>query len=125
MITARLPARPQSAALAREKVRTLLGADAADDFMHSCVLVVSELVANAAEHAEEPARATVDLGLELTPAGLAVTVSDSGSGLRLSPVQREERGLGLNIVTALAREYTIASTPSGTTIRALVARPTL
>jgi serine/threonine-protein kinase RsbW len=123
VITARLPARPQSAALARERVRELLGADAGEDFTHSCVLVVSELVANAAEHAQEPAQATVDLGLELTPVGLAVTVSDSGSGLRLSPVQREERGLGLNIVTAIAHDYTIASTPDGTTIRVLVARP--
>lgn len=120
---ARLPARPQSAALARDHVRRLLGTDAGEDFTYSCVLVVSELVANAAEHAEEPSQDTVDLGLELTPVGLAVTVSDSGSGLRLRPVEREERGLGLNIVTALAHDYTIASTPNGTTIRVVVARP--
>lgn len=122
MIT-RLPARPQSAALARVKVRDLLGPDATEAFAYSCALVVSELVANAAEHATAT-EDSVELALELTSDGLAVTVTDSGTGLWLKPARREERGLGLNIVTAIARDYTIASTPYGTTIRVLVARQT-
>ena len=101
----------------------MLGPGAPAAFAYDCALVVSELVANAAEHASKPGRDTVDVTLELTADGLAVTVCDSGSGLQLGQVRREERGLGLNIVTALARDYTIASTPSGTTIRVLVARP--
>ena len=109
--------------MARLKVRDVLGPGASEVFVNDCALVVSELVANAAEHAREPARDTVGVTLELTDDGLAVTVRDSGSGLRLRQVQHEERGLGLNIVTALARDYTIASTRSGTTIRAVVARP--
>jgi anti-sigma regulatory factor (Ser/Thr protein kinase) len=123
-VIARLPARPESAAVARLKVRGVLGPGASEVFAQDCALVVSELVANAAEHAREPAGDTVEVTLELTADGLAVTVRDSGSGLRLRPPdQREERGLGLNIVTALARDYTIVSAPSGTTIRVLVARP--
>ena len=102
----------------------MLGPDVSDEFVSSCTLVVSELVANAAEHATGAAEETIDLSLELTAAGLALSVSDAGGGLRIGPVQQEERGLGLNIVTALARDYTIASTPHGTTIRALVARQT-
>jgi anti-sigma regulatory factor (Ser/Thr protein kinase) len=121
-VISRLPARPQSAALARLKVRDVLGPDVAEAFAYDCELVVSELVANAAEHATAAVDDSVELALELIADGLVVTVTDSGGGLRFRPVQREARGLGLQIVSALARDYTIASTPAGTTIHVLVPR---
>ena len=121
-MTVRLPARPDSAALARHEVRDLLGPDAAEPFVSRCVLVVSELVADAIEHRAEPAQVDVDLTLELTRVGLSMTVSDSGEGLYIRPARRAERRLGLDIVAALACDYTISSTPYGTTIRALVPR---
>ncbi|WTU05533.1 ATP-binding protein (plasmid) [Kitasatospora sp. NBC_00070] len=113
-----LPRRPESAGTARRLARTALdewGVDGgpADQIL----LVVSELVTNAVEHAQPP----VALHLHRpTPGGtLRVEVDDGGpathEGAWAASCRPEECGRGTSIIDSLATTHGTRTLPHGTT----------
>ncbi|GAA1939045.1 ATP-binding protein [Kitasatospora viridis] len=101
-----LPHSPRSARTARRLAHAALrrwGTDA--DTVDQALLVVSELVTNAVEHALPP----VTLRLSRHPHALHIEVADGGPAARdgawTAGCMPEEHGRGLAIVTAIAREH--------------------
>lgn len=111
--------RPETAAAARRIVTDALDAWQADpDVCDGVVLVVSELVTNAVEHAEPP----LALHLRHEDAdGIRVAVSDGGparsAGDWTASCEEDEHGRGLNIVEALADTHGTHHHDNGTTTR--------
>ncbi|MEV7676658.1 ATP-binding protein [Streptomyces sp. NPDC088752] len=111
--------RPETAAAARHIVIDALDAWQVDpDVCDSVVLVVSELVTNAVEHAEPPL--ALHLRHEDTD-GIRVAVSDGGpsrsAGAWTASCEEDEHGRGLNIVDALADTRGMHHHDNGTTTR--------
>jgi hypothetical protein len=102
---ATLPCTPQSARPARSLVTIVLSVWALDDLAEDTVLVVDELVANAARHTTG-ARLRVSI---TRPGGrlVRVAVTDHSPELPvlLRPDERDEHGRGLLLVTALATSW--------------------
>jgi GAF domain-containing protein/anti-sigma regulatory factor (Ser/Thr protein kinase) len=80
------------------------------------VLAANELCANAIEHAIAPAQAAIEVAGELE--GRTVTVEVRDFGTWREPVERDDRGFGLPLVTALMDELEITPGPDGTRSRA-------
>jgi len=102
---------PQSAGLARRFVRTHAQAALPDSSLPTVELLTSELVTNAVVHG----RSAFDLSLILTRRCAVVVVV----GLHLATAlqqpyeQAREGGWGLNLVAALAHEWSIDANPDG------------
>ncbi|MEE1928166.1 ATP-binding protein [Streptomyces sp. TRM 70351] len=100
-----LPRQPESAAVARRLVRAACGAWGLDDLAEKGALIVSELVANAVQHARrESIRVVVD---RPGAARVRIGVADFS---RAWPVEREagdgdEDGRGLLVMAALAADW--------------------
>ncbi|MEU6732871.1 ATP-binding protein [Streptomyces physcomitrii] len=100
-----LPRRPESAATARRLLRTACAAWGLDDVAEDGAVVVSELVANAVQHARrECIRVVVERPAERT---VRVAVADLS---RVRPVPRApedgaECGRGLFLVAMLAADW--------------------
>ncbi|MYR45530.1 ATP-binding protein [Streptomyces sp. SID5910] len=100
-----LPRRPESAATARRLLRTACAVWGLDALAEDGALIVSELVANAVQHARrESIRVVID---RLGAARVRVGVADFS---RARPVKREadddeEGGRGLRLVAALAADW--------------------
>ncbi|MET7639357.1 ATP-binding protein [Streptomyces sp. NPDC005438] len=100
-----LPREPESAATARRLVRAACAAWHLDDLAEEGALVVSELVANAVQHARrESIRVVVERAAQDV---VRVAVADLS---RERPVEREadddeEGGRGLLLVAALAADW--------------------
>ena len=62
-------------------------------------LIVSELMINAIKYGEGPVR----VGLRRVPAGLEVVVEDGGRGFPDSFDPRRRSGLGMRLISALAK----------------------
>lgn len=107
-----LPRDPASLAIAREHVRRQLHAWALPALVEAAVLVVSELAANAVEHA----RSDFDLRLEVRDTrALRVEVLDRGHGspdLR-TPDRSAERGRGLQLVSQIAASWGVEAATGG------------
>jgi anti-sigma regulatory factor (Ser/Thr protein kinase) len=115
-VTQALEHRPDAAGAARAVTRAVLKDWHADqDAAESVVLVVSELVTNAVEHALPP----VTLHLCLARAGdqVWVGVTDGGpaqdDGAWTSSCTREEHGRGLVVVEVLAISHGTRTHPGG------------
>jgi serine phosphatase RsbU (regulator of sigma subunit) len=80
------------------------------------VLVCNELCANAIEHAIAPSSETVEVKASKNGDSVEIQVRDFGRWRK--PTPREGRGFGLKLVAALADDVDIASTDSGTRVRA-------
>ncbi|MFB7174897.1 ATP-binding protein [Streptomyces sp. NPDC056254] len=114
-----LPFHPTAAGIARRHARQLLtGWGMEDEEIFDALLVVSELVTNAVEHALPP----VALHLKVTSAAdgstqLHADVSDGGpapsDGAWTSSCADDEHGRGHDIVAALAEFTTSSSNDSG------------
>lgn len=96
----RFPHDPRSVGDARAFVRAALCADGLDDAVGDALLVVSELAANALEHAGTAFSVTADTAL-----GVRLTVEDAGGG---RPEQQsvgagDVSGRGLAMLAALGR----------------------
>ncbi len=104
-----LPHDPTSLAVAREHVRVKLHAWALPLLVDVAVLVVSELAANAVEHAQTG----FDLRLEVRNAALRVEVVDRGAGSPALSVPGElaTRGRGLLLVSQLAASWGVEGVP--------------
>ena len=127
--TAEFASTPSSVTAARHVVRDdLAGRGLPDHLIQDCLLVVSELVANAIRHARGfPAadgRGCIRLGWSVTREQVWVAVTDGGSSQRrphvehVSPVATHGRGLA--IVDAIAREWGVIGEDSEVTVYAVV-----
>ena len=99
----RLEAKGQSPARAREFTRRVLSGDP-PEIREAALLLVSELVTNAVEHA----RSGVLLVLERDGRRLRVEVHDAGGplpGRSEASGPRDEHGRGLHLVEALAQDW--------------------
>lgn len=117
-VRAALPASPLAARHARDTIRRALAAWGMTDLSSDTELLVSELVANAAEHARTPIGLTIRP--HVTPAGqrgIACEVTDTSPVLpvRRQPGPDRERGRGLAIVAALATTSGCTTTTRGKT----------
>lgn len=101
----RLPLRASAASKARRIVGAVLAGWGCDDedFTYEAQLTASELVGNAVRHGGED----VALELRLTASSLVVAVRDGSAVLPVVHAvdDEEERGRGLSIVLALARDW--------------------
>ncbi|MFE2473756.1 ATP-binding protein [Streptomyces mirabilis] len=116
--TWRLAHCPQAARTAREITASILDDwHAGEGMTEAALLVVSELVTNAVEHAQPP----VALHLHRERAGNQVWmgVSDggpvAGEGAWTASCTNDEHGRGLDIIDALTTAHGIRSHPGGTT----------
>jgi anti-sigma regulatory factor (Ser/Thr protein kinase) len=114
-----LPADPASAQQARSAVRQTLARWGMDHLSGDAELLASELVANAAEHADG-----TPIGLALRrhaePSerpGITCEITDSSPAIprRTEPGPDSERGRGLAIVDALAQSSGIQASRAGKT----------
>lgn len=124
-----LPVDPFALSPLRETVtRWLEGAGVAPRTVVAAPMVVSELAANAIEHAyPEGSDGEIRVGAELTGAGLRITVADDGTW---RPAEEDgpdddEGGFGLAVVRDLCDALIVEPGPAGTTVTALlpVGRP--
>jgi anti-sigma regulatory factor (Ser/Thr protein kinase) len=92
----------------------------ADELYHDAAMVVTELVANAVDHARTAS--TLTLGFD--DSGLSIAVRDGNTGLvpRPRPVDpTAPRGRGLQMVEALAVSWGVTVQPDGKTVWAVLA----
>ncbi len=120
-----LPAARWAAGLARQATRAAIAAWRLEYLADAAVLLVSELVTNAVQHAGPDASATV-LRLEYGDGWLRIEVHDSsphGPRPRI-PDWLDESGFGLMLVDALAAKWGVQQTGEGKAVWAeLDARP--
>ncbi|MGH3777547.1 MAG: ATP-binding protein [Pseudonocardiaceae bacterium] len=119
-----LPCDTGAPATARRLVREMCPLWQVDELLETAQFVVSELVANAVEHA----CTDVGLTLERGPHGLRVAVRDASPVGFPGPVQRwtdplgQERGRGLELVGSLTKAWGIDVQPDGNTVWAEITR---
>ncbi|GAA2883706.1 hypothetical protein GCM10010472_47290 [Pseudonocardia halophobica] len=121
-----LPVDPFALSPLRETVtRWLEAAGVAPRTVVAAPMVVSELAANAIEHAyPEGSDGEIRIGAELTGAGLCITVADDGTW---QPPEEdaadddEEAGFGLAVVRDLCDALVVEPGPAGTTVTAVLA----
>ncbi|WP_406205135.1 ATP-binding protein [Streptomyces decoyicus] len=114
----RLAHRPEAVGHARRIAQSVLDAwGIDDDAAHSVLLVVSELVTNAVEHAQPPL--ALHLYRENTGLRVWVGLTDGGPSARAgawtSSCAHDEHGRGLTIIEALAAAHGADSHAGGTT----------
>ncbi|MEU5693312.1 ATP-binding protein [Actinosynnema sp. NPDC020468] len=104
-------------AMIRDWVRALL-TDVAEDDVEDCLLVVTELVSNAFDHAEKPRCLRIAQGTDL----IRIEVDDSTHGLLVVGHSRlgEHRGRGLVMVGNLAAAWGVERHERGKTVWAHV-----
>ena len=87
-------------------------------------IVISELVANSVRHAQPLASGGIEITWELERRGLAITVSDGGSGTRPRKVQAASSALagrGMAIVESLALTWWADQGRARSTVHAILA----
>lgn len=123
-VRTQLPCDTSAPATARALVREMCPLWQIDELRETAQFVVSELVANAVEHA----CTDVGLTLERGPHGLRVAVRDASPVGFPGPVQRwtdplgHERGRGLELVDSLTKAWGIDVQPDGNTVWAEITR---
>jgi anti-sigma regulatory factor (Ser/Thr protein kinase) len=115
-----LPADPTAPGRARAQLHRL-GAEWGIDEepLHDAAMVVTELVANAVDHAHTPS--TLTLGLDGRGLSVAVRDGNAAQGPRPRPVDpTARRGRGLQMVDALAASWGVTVHPDGKTVWAVL-----
>jgi anti-sigma regulatory factor (Ser/Thr protein kinase) len=107
----RLASHPTAPRQARDFLAATCALWAAERFLETGGLVLSELVSNAVMHAGTE----VEVELQLTGDRLRMSVHDDGPGLpRVVPAhQRTIGGHGLDIVSRIAESWGVAPDPAG------------
>jgi anti-sigma regulatory factor (Ser/Thr protein kinase) len=116
-----LPADLTAPYLARAFVRETCVAWDADDSVSDALVIATELVSNAVEHAGTSSRISV----RLDPRGLWVDVRDFASGAVPRPRPRaigSRRGRGLHLVASMAPNWGVTQHPDGKTVWASIPR---
>lgn len=106
------PKSPAASAAARQLVDEL-GSELPESTLDDARLLVSELVANAVEHAA--ADGEVQVRVDLADGRLRVEVTDSGPGFTYVPRRgdaRDERGWGLHFTSLVASRWGIEQRPT-------------
>jgi anti-sigma regulatory factor (Ser/Thr protein kinase) len=115
-----VPHSPISAALARQRLCTLLSAQSIDpDLVDDVALVVSELVGNAVRHATGLPSGGLHVDWEIRPGVVEVAVTDGGGFSdpeARDPGVEAQSGRGLAIVDALAADWGVRRQGSVTTV---------
>jgi serine/threonine-protein kinase RsbW len=109
----RLPAERDSLPVARQALRSLGEAVAADrEALEDAELALTEACANVVEHAYGAERGVIELNLVPGPTEIVVTVTDEGGGI-------QERvggdGFGLAMIAGIARAMEVRRRPAGGT----------
>ncbi|HSA48775.1 MAG TPA: SpoIIE family protein phosphatase [Yinghuangia sp.] len=119
--TLELPPTPRAAREARNFTRSVLGRWRRAAAVDGACSVVTELVANAVEHARTP----MELRLSLRPGRLVVQVADHDGRLprRMNAGSADERHRGLLIVSALAADWGVRPTDTGKVVWAELPDP--
>ncbi len=111
----RVPADLGSLAFVRDALRSWLDpAPLRVEDAHDVVLAAWEACANAIEHAESPAEAFVDVFAELDDDCVRVRVKDTGQWV--PPVDRSDRGLGLQLMRATTTALSVETGDGGTSV---------
>ena len=106
---------PMLALLRADLRRWLIAIGSAREVADEIVLSTSEAVANAIEHAETPARQTVEVEASLRgPDDVVIVVQDFGSWREPSAVT--DRGRGLVLIRALMDRVDVETAPRGTRV---------
>jgi anti-sigma regulatory factor (Ser/Thr protein kinase) len=115
-----LPADPTAPGRARALLRQAAAEWGVDEEpMHDAAMIVTELVANAVDHAHTPS--TLILGLDGRGLSVAVRDGNPGQGPRPRPVDpTARRGRGLQMVGALAASWGVTVHPDGKTVWAVL-----
>ncbi|MCK8677990.1 ATP-binding protein [Streptomyces lichenis] len=115
-----LPRERESAAVARELVRAALDRWGLTELVDDAALVVTELVANAVDHAPDGATIRVAV-IRIRTTRIRISVVD-GAAHRLPPLRAAgpdaERGRGLLLVEALSDQWGVDLLPWGKRVRA-------
>jgi serine phosphatase RsbU (regulator of sigma subunit)/anti-sigma regulatory factor (Ser/Thr protein kinase) len=111
----RVPREPESLDLVRDALRTWLsGTSMSRIDAHDVVLAVWEACANAIEHAVDPGENHVDVHADALDSRVRITVADTGRWT--PPTEREDRGLGLQLIYASMSAVDIDSGERGTRV---------
>jgi anti-sigma regulatory factor (Ser/Thr protein kinase) len=126
LITFALPSIPASVPVARWRVRAALGSRGLGEYADDAEIIISELVANAVQHACDNDTRTIGVTLThaASTAALTVAVSDpspDGPIRRGTPPSREQ-GRGLQIVAALCAHWDWRREGGGKAVFAVLAR---
>jgi serine/threonine-protein kinase RsbW len=108
-----LPASGQPVRLARQVTREVLGAWRLAHAEETAVLLVSELVTNAARHAGDTDAITLELAAAPTWLRIEVYRCRPGLGVPRTPGEFDESGLGLVLVDSLASRWGVRETMTG------------
>lgn len=111
-----LPASAESAAAARDAVRSLELGFRVESIV---TLLVTELVSNSIRHAAIPGDSDVELRIEPMPSRLLAEVCDSGSSFNVRGEMEEPRevgGLGLLLVDRLSDSWGIERAADSTCV---------
>ena len=126
LITFAVPGIPASVPVARRRVRAALGSRGLGEYADDAEIIISELVANAVQHACDNDTATIGVTLThaASTAALTVAVSDSSPD---GPIRRgtppgSEQGRGLQIVAALSAHWGWRREGGGKAVFAVLAR---
>ncbi len=124
-VTLRVPFAASSVAMARQKLRTwLVEAGTRPEVIDDARIVISELVANSVRHARPLPTGDIVVGWEIEPRGLAISVTDGGSGTRPRTVQATSSALagrGMAIVESLAKTWWHEQHRAQSTVHAVLA----
>jgi anti-sigma regulatory factor (Ser/Thr protein kinase) len=108
-----LPAAAVAVRLARRATRDALAAWQLRHLEETAVLLVSELVTNAVQHARDTGAITLELHEEAKRLRLEVHDKDPHWPAPRTPADRDESGFGFVLVDALADQWGVRPTPAG------------
>lgn len=115
-----LPATAASAAIVRRQIADeLMTTGIAPALVEDAVLIASELVTNAVQHAETLPAGDLIVAWEADRHGVVIRVTDGGGSERphvRHPGPRETSGRGLALVEAMASRWGVITGARGTTV---------
>lgn len=124
-VTMRVPFAASSVAIARQKLRSwLVEAGVRPEVIDDARIVISELVANSVRHARPLPTGDIVVGWEIEDRGLAISVTDGGSGSKPRTVQASHSALagrGMAIVESLALTWWADQHRAQSTVHAVLA----
>ncbi len=105
----RLPFEASSPAIARTRLASFLTVNrASNQVIDDALIVISEMIANAVSHGSPAADGAIEIGWSINGDLLELSVTDSGVGASLKPVDFDEdslSGRGLAIINRVADRW--------------------
>jgi anti-sigma regulatory factor (Ser/Thr protein kinase) len=107
------PLEPSAAAAMRRDLRAVLRGDLDPDLLDDLLVAATEAVNNAVEHAQQPTRPEVEVGLRVADGVVRIEVQDSGTWRGRQPAM--DRGRGALLMNAYG-DVRVTSTGTGTLV---------